>query len=231
MIKENGSKGVFDLKTFIYEKAAEEGLPFLVDFPAKPDFKIYGANYIEVAGFKLPSIKDLTSIEFWFYEMLPTMHEKRQTTVALKARQLLLHGQKKLKLKNIEESGYVLLDLTQGVKISDKRKQVLDSLKGSEEVEQFLEGQFELLSDIQREQKFISNDNAQLWLKITFLMLHRYSGTWTLQNTLFLPHSKLEELNKFILTEANKGIDPETEIKEEELLEDEGEMEQAPLDQ
>ena len=227
----NGAKDIFNLKDFIYERAAEEGLPFIVDFPQKPDFKLYGATTVNVAGFDMPSIKDLTSIEFWFYEMLPQLHEKRQTSVALKARQLLSHGQKKLKLKNVEESGYVLLDLTQGVKLSDKRKSVLDELKSSTEVEEFLESQFELLSEIQKEQKFINNDNAQLWLKITFLMLHRYSGDWTLQNTLFLPHAKLEELNRFILMEANKGIDPDTEIEDTVEIEADEVNEQVPLEQ
>jgi hypothetical protein len=214
-------------KEFVKSKSLESKLPFELDMEVSPEFGDQPTE--KVAGFELPKFGELLSRETWFLELLDSQLANRRSELQIALVQLSAKLKKELGLDNRNDALSLLFgnlpDDCQDPqdKKAKERKERYTKLLESDEYDEFILTNTEELNRIGELAKLIDSDITVNWLKISFVMLSRYDGEWSLGKTAGLPTSKINELTNFITREANGGKDPEPQPQiEQSEEEDEG---------
>lgn len=215
-----------DIKEFIKDKASEDQLPFKLTFEVEPNFDDYPK--VNVAGYELPKIKELLSRELWWFQVLGEELENKRKDLQIALAKLADDFRTEIN-QNLEEQGienkieYIndalyLLESSLPPdcedpkdKESKNRAKFFNWLLNSQIYQEFLANHFQAFHDIIQLEKSISNERTLNWLKVTFMMLSRYSGNWDMSDTAALPESKINSILQYIESEMNNGQKPETE--------------------
>lgn len=203
-----------DFKEFVSSKALEAKLPFDLSFEVSPDFPDQPTE--KIAGlYEVPVFNELLSREQWFFELMDSQLANRRSELQIALVQLSAKLKNELGLDNRSDALSLLFgDLPEEcknpqTKENKKRRDQLQDILNSDQYDNFILANTEELNRIGELAKLIDNDITIKWLKVSFLMLSRYDGSWTLGKTAGLPSSKIEEMFNFLLRETNGGKPPE----------------------
>jgi len=228
-----------EFKEFAKQKGLQEKLPFDLDFEVEPDFGDQPTE--KVAGFNIPKFNELLSREVWFSEMLGAQIGNRRQDLQMAFLELAdkLKNQVNEKLEQHGKKDRVeylndALSLLQNSlpddcenpknRESKQRKQFFEWLLDSQLYKEFLVHHNDEFNKISELAQNVEGDLTINWLKVSFFMLSRYSGEWTLGKTAALPTSKINEIIKFIERETNGGKEPEQPQPSEQEEEDVGKL-------
>jgi len=95
--------------------------------------------------------------------------------------------------------------------LDDKTKAKLEDALNSPEYESFLLSNTSELQRLGEAAKLVEDDLTIDWLKVTFFLMSRYSGEWTLGKTAALTTSRIKQIVDFIELESNGGKLPSVE--------------------
>ena len=193
-------------KEFVSTKALESKLPFDIDFEITPDFG--SVTTASVGGYDIPTFNELLSRECWFYELLGSQLSNRRQDLQIQLTLLSQELKSKCGLERLGDALSLLLgSVPEGAE--PKKKKELQAILDSTDYENFLLANTQELHKLGEMNKLIDDDITINWLKVTFFMLSRYSGEWTLGKTAALPTSRINEIVAFIAKESNGGKEPE----------------------
>ena len=180
------------LKTFVGE------IPFdVLTFPEASPYSQFTQE--SVGGIDVPKLKDLTAKEAVIFEKLESANADRLRDVRLKTRSL---GKKIKDAFGLEKSGdgirymFPEADFQQ----TDEYKRVAES----EEFEEFFAQHEQEILDLVELYKLLGDDKILNWVKAIFFLASRLGADWLGRGDLLL-RSQIEEINKFIAIEANRG--------------------------
>jgi len=191
-------------KQFVTTKALESKLPFDLDFEISPDFG--DCSKEKVAGYEIPKFNELLSREVWWFELLGSQLGNRRQELQINLTLLAQELKSKCGVERLSDAMSLLFG---SIPEENKNKKQLQSVLDSPEYENFLLNHTQELQKIGEMAKLIDDDITINWLKVSFFMVSRYDGEWTLGKTAAMPTSRINELVKYIELEANGGKLPE----------------------
>ena len=185
---------------FFQIQALKDRLPFGIDFDIKP---ITGDTTQQVGRFQFPVLNELTAREAWFFESLEVLNGEKTSELKLLIRNLGKQLKSTCKLKSLRE----------GI---DNLFEASEELLNSPEYESFLEANEQEIDSLVELCRIVQGENSVGWLRVTFFILSRSTGNWTLGDTVSMTNSEIKEILDFISLEANRGVVPASEPQEEE---------------
>lgn len=184
------------LKTFVGE------IPFeILNFPESSPYEQFPSQ--EIGNIQVPKLNDLTAKEAVIFEKLESANADRLRDVRLKTRSL---GKKIKDTFNLEKSGdgirYIFPDAD--FQQSEEYKAIADS----ETFEEFFAVHESEIFELVELYKLLGDDKVLNWVKAIFLLASRLGVHWLTQGDCLL-RGQIEDINKFIALETNRGIELE----------------------
>lgn len=193
-----------DFKQFVSKMSVDNKLPFDISFDLKPEST--NAPTKKVAGFDLPVYNELLTRESFFFEQIAAVVSNQSADIRVELILLAQELKDRLSLERLQDA--VQLIFGQVESTSDNYEELTEKLN-SDEYSAFLIENKTRLRKLAESSELSGNNTLLLWLKITFFLLSRYSGEWTLGKTSALRPSQIKALDEFITLEANGGNEPD----------------------
>lgn len=184
-------------KQFVKNKALEDKLPFDIDFEIEPESSEVAET---IDKYEIPIFNELLGREAWFFELIESLNGESTTTLKFELRAFARKLKSACNLSSLVEAVEAVLDPP-------------DDLARTPEYEDFLEQNEKQAEEIISLFKLSIDQRSLRWMRITFFMLSRVTGDWTMGKTVALRESVLNKIDNLIIKETNGGVEPKAIVE------------------